>query len=305
MPNSEGSSTAMSPRVIAEGLSFTECPRWHDNRLWFSDVLAGEVFVCDADGSHRTCVASLATVTGVPDAWATGLGWDHQGRLLVISMKACQVLRQRQPGGAEFEVLADLSHLFAHHCNDMVVDTRGRAYVGGYSFDMVKGDKPSPSQLVLVDVDGSVTIAADSLMVPNGVVLIDDGRTLVVAESHGLCLTAFDVDRARGSLSNRRTWAALKHGPDGICADAEGCIWVSSPPTHEFVRVREGGEVVDRISTGDRLAIACMLGGPHRRTLYMCTNRPSPAGSTTQEVKEARRSLIEAVDVKVSGAGLP
>jgi sugar lactone lactonase YvrE len=305
MPASKENVTQRGTRLIAEGLSFTECPRWHGGRLWFSDVLAGEVFVADADGGNLQRYASLAAITGSADAWVTGLGWDHEGRLLVISMKACQVFRETRAGRGEFRIHADLSHIFSHHCNDMVVDARGRAYVGGYSFNIIKGDKPTPSEVVLVDVDGSVRAVADGLMVPNGIVLIDEGKTLIVAESQGLCLTAFDVDRADGSLSNQRKWAGLANGPDGMCADVEGCIWVSSPPTREFLRVREGGEVLDRISTGDHQAIACMLGGSDRRTLYMCTNRPSPAGSTTQDVKEARRSLIEAAEVQVPGGGLP
>jgi sugar lactone lactonase YvrE len=291
------------PRLIASGLAFTECPRWHQGRLFFSDVLAGEVLAVDADGANLTRVASLAQLSAGAGAWATGLGWDDRDRLLVISMKACQLFRETQAGSREFALLADLSRLFSHHCNDMVVDAKGRAYVGGYSFDMLKGEKPTPSDLALVEVDGSVRSVASGLLVPNGIVLMNDGAVLVVAESSGACLTAFDVDSRDGSLSNKRQWAALASSPDGICGDAEGCIWVSA--TREFLRIRQGGEVVDRVSTGDRLSIACMLGGVDRRTLYMCTNRPSPPGTTAQEVAVARRSLIEAVEVEVAGAGLP
>jgi sugar lactone lactonase YvrE len=305
MSGPEGRVTRNEPRVVAQGLAFTECPRWHNGRLWFSDVLAGEVFVADADGGNLTRYASLPALTGDADAWATGLGWDAEDRLIVISMKACRLYRETLPGSGAFALHADLSHQFEHHCNDMVVDTQGRAYVGGYSFDIVKGDKPTPSEVVLVGLDGAVRPVAEGLMVPNGIVLIDGGRTLVVAESQGNRLTAFDVDPADGGLANRRTWAGLDNGPDGICADADGYIWTSSPATNEFLRIREGGEVLDRVSTGDRRAIACMLGGPDRRTLYMCTNRPAPGATTAQEVKAARVSLIEAVDVEVPGAGLP
>lgn len=292
-------------RIVARGLCFTECPRWRDGRLWFSDVLAGEVFVSDADGGGLTRYASLPEITGDPGAWATGVGWDYEGRLLVISMKASQVLRESRAGSGQFTLLADLASIFTHHCNDMVVDRQGRAYVGGYSFDIVKGEKPAPSGLALVSRDGAVEKVADGLMVPNGIVLMDDGRTLVVAESQGACLTAFDVDPVDGSLSNKRQWAPLGNSPDGICADAEGCIWTSSPSTCEFLRIREGGEVLERVSTGDRRAIACMLGGADRRTLYMCTSLPSPDLTTAEAVRAARRSLIEAVDVRVPGAGLP
>lgn len=292
-------------RTIAKGLCFTECPRWRDGRLWFSDVLAGEVLVADAGGGGLTRYASLPEITGEPGAWATGIGWDHEGRLLLISMKASQLFRESRAGSGEFSRLADLSALFTHHCNDMVVDRQGRAYVGGYSFDIVKGEKPAPSGLALVRPDGSVEEVADGLMVPNGIVILGDGKTLVVAESQGHRLTAFDIDGRDGSLSNKRLWAALANSPDGICADAEGCIWTSSPATCEFLRVREGGEVLERVSTGDRRAIACMLGGPDRRTLYMCTNLPAPDLTTVEAVIAARVSLIEAADVPVPGAGLP
>jgi sugar lactone lactonase YvrE len=298
-------SSGAQPRVVVDGLAFTECPRWHAGRLWFSDILAGEVCVVDSDGGNLERVASLPAVTGVAGAWPTGLGWDAEDRLYVISMKDCRILRETRGGSRQFALLADLSSIFSHHCNDMVVDSVGRAYVGGYSFDVVKGDKPEPSQIVLVEPDGSFRVAADGLMMPNGIVLLGNGETLIVAESRGDCLTAFDVDRRDGSLSNKRLWAKLASSPDGICGDAQGCIWSSSPATCEFVRVREGGAVLERISTGDRRAIACMLGGADRRTLFMCTNRPTPGATTPEAVAAARRSLIEAAEVTVPGGGLP
>jgi sugar lactone lactonase YvrE len=293
-------------RVLAEGLAFTECPRWHAGRLWFSDILAGNVCVMDASGGNLETVVSLPAVTGVGDAWPTGLGWDAEDRLLVISMKDCRILRETTARSRQFVLLADLSSIFSHHCNDMVVDGAGRAYVGGYSFDVVKGEEPKPSELVLINPDGTFQVAADGLMMPNGMVLLGAGETLVVAESRANRLTAFDVDRRDGSLSNKRVWAELAGGPDGICADAEGCVWTSSPSTNEFLRVKEGGEVIDRVSTGENRAIACMLGGAERRTLFMCTNRPAPPEATTSEaVAAARCSLIEAAEVATPGGGLP
>jgi sugar lactone lactonase YvrE len=293
-------------RVVAEGLAFTECPRWHADRLWFSDILAGEVLAVDGKGGKPERIVALPEITGDSEAWPTGLGWDTENRLMVVSMKDCKLLRETKAGSRKFAVLADLSSIYSHHCNDMVVDSMGRAYVGGYSFDVVKGESPKPSALALVMPDGTVKVVSDeTLMMPNAMALLDEGRTLVVAESRGARLTAFDVNPRDGLLSKKRVWATLANGPDGICADAERCIWVSSPPTHEFLRVREGGEIVDRISTGDRRAIACMLGGTDRRTLFMCTNKPSPPGAGAKDLISARRSLIEAAPVTVPGAGLP
>jgi sugar lactone lactonase YvrE len=289
------------PKVLVDGLAFTECPRWHEDRLWFSDIRGGKVMVIDLDGSNLDVVADLSTLSGVPDAWPTGLGWDSEGRLLIVSMKDCRLFRETRSGSRDFEVFADLSSVYSNHCNDMVVDSAGRAYVGGYSFDVIKGEQPSPSEVVLVDLDGAVEVVADGIMMPNGMVLLGDGDTLVVAESRGACLTAFDVDRGDGSLSNKRLFASLASSPDGICGDAEGSVWVASPSTSEFLRIRDGGEVVDRVSCEGRRAMACMLGGADRRTLFMCTNRPAPQGAPPAD----SAAMIEFVRVTVPGAGLP
>jgi sugar lactone lactonase YvrE len=294
---------ASQPQVLVDGLAFTECPRWHEGRLWFSDILGGKVMVVDVDGGNLEEIADLPTVSGVSDAWPTGLGWDFEGRLLIVSMKDCRLFRETKAGSRHFEVLADLSNVYSHHCNDMVVDSAGRAYVGGYSFDVIKGEEPSPSEVVLVDTDGTVRVVADGVMMPNGMVLLGDGETLVVAESRGGCLTAFSVDGRDGSLSNKRRFASLASSPDGICGDAEGSIWVSSPSTNEFLRIRDGGEVAERVSTGDHRAMACVLGGVDRRTLFMCTNLPTPPGGTQADM--AGRAMIEFVEVNVPGAGIP
>ncbi len=291
-------------RVVAQGLAFTECPRWHKDRLWFADILAGEVNTFDPKDGKVERVLSLAAITNVANAWPTGLGWDAESRLIVVSMKDCKLLRETKAESRKFDLLADLSSIYSHHVNDMVVDSAGRAYVGGYSFDVVKGEPPTPSPVVLVTPDGKFKAVGEDLMMPNGMVLLNDGKTLVVAESRGICLTAFDVDRASGALSKKRMWAKLPKAPDGICADAEGCIWAPCGP-HEFIRVREGGEIVDRVSIGENSPIACMLGGPQRKTLYMCTNKPRPAGATADQVAAGRYSLLQAAEVKVAGAGLP
>jgi sugar lactone lactonase YvrE len=197
-------------------------------------------------------------------------------------------------------VHADLSAVATGPCNDMVVDARGRAYVGNFGFDRHRGEEPRTACLARVDPDGAVTRAAEDLWFPNGTVITPDGRTLIVGETLAHRLTAFDV-AADGTLSNRRVWASLDGVfPDGICLDADGCIWVTDARGPAILRVREGGRVEERVPTGDRHAFACMLGGADRRTLFVCTCTGS--GPAMAEKREGR---IETVRVAVPGAGLP
>jgi sugar lactone lactonase YvrE len=184
----------------------------------------------------------------------------------------------------------------------MLVDASGRAYVGNFGFDLAQRAPFAPTSLLLVMPDGAVRTAATDMHFPNGTVLTPDGRTLIVAESYGQRLTAFDVAQD-GSLSRRRVWApfAGKVGPDGICLDEEGAIWIASPVTREVLRVREGGEITHRIATASQ-AVACMLGGEDRRTLYVLTGRVMV---TPEQSRSERSGAIGAVRVAVAGAGLP
>jgi sugar lactone lactonase YvrE len=278
------------PEVLLDGLIFGEGPRWRGDRLWFSDMHAGEVRTVDLAGRSEV----VARVAERP----SGLGWLPDGRLLVVSMRDRRLLR-REPGGA-LVVHADLSALASYHCNDMVVDAHGRAYVGNFGFDLETGEKPRNAEVVLVHPDGRAEIAASEMRFPNGSVITPDGRTLIVGESFGAALTAFTIG-ADGRLSNRREWAKLEGlVPDGICLDAEGAIWVSSPPSQEFARVFEGGRVAERIPAG-RMAIACMLGGPDRRTLFMLTSETFHS----EEARAKRSARIEIARVDVPGAGFP
>ena len=228
----------------------------------------------------------------------------HDGQLWFSDMHDHTVYRAGTDGKVEAVVeVADLSAVATGHCNDMVVDGAGRAYVGNFGFDLWADDPTvRPADLARVDPDGTVSVAATGFQFPNGMVITPDGRTLIVGESYGRVLTAFAV-APDGSLSSRRTWAALEGAaPDGICLDAEGAVWLASPVGHEVIRVREGGEETERIQVGeDRRAVACMLGGPARRTLFVCT-----APTTNPEKAVAlRTSRIEMVDVAVPGAGWP
>jgi sugar lactone lactonase YvrE len=276
------------PRVLLDGLRFPEGPRWHRDRLWFSEMHAGVVLAVDLAGRVETIVA-------VPNE-PSGLGWDPEGRLLVVSMQDRRLLRLEATGLVE---VADLTPFATFHCNDMVVDGRGRAYVGNFGFDLHGKAQPVPANLILVHPDGRAEIAAPDLRFPNGTVITPDGRTLIVGESFGARLTAFDVGDD-GRLSNRRVWAQLEKAvPDGICLDAEGAVWVASPVSNEVQRVREGGTVAERIAL-DRSAIACMLGGPDRRTLFVCTAKAHDPAETG-----ARQGRIETIEVDVPGAGWP
>jgi sugar lactone lactonase YvrE len=202
--------------------------------------------------------------------------------------------------GGKLHTVADLSALATGPCNDMVVDAKGRAYVGNFGFDRHKGELPRTTCIARVDPNGRVTRAADELSFPNGTVITPDGGTLVVAETLEHRLTAFDV-AADGTLSKRRVFAHLDGCfPDGICLDAEGAVWVSDARTPRVIRVLDGGRIERTIATGDRFAFACMLGGADRCTLYTCTNTGS--GPAMADKRDGR---IEAVRVDVPGAGLP
>ena len=283
------SSPMRSTEVLLEGLAFPEGPRWHDGVLWFSDMHSQRVMTVDLDGNAETIVE----VANDP----SGLGWLPDGRLLVVSMRDRKLLRLDAGGLRE---VADLSGIATHHCNDMVVDVRGRAYVGNFGAALDSGAAMIPAAIALVDTDGSVRVAAEDLMFPNGAVITPDGRTFIVGESFAARLTAFDIEDD-GSLTNRRLWAQLENAlPDGCCLDAEGAIWVASPISAEVLRVREGGEVAERIAV-DTQAIACMLGGDDRRTLFVLT-----AGTLDPaEAAQRRDGRIETVRVDVPGAGLP
>jgi len=276
-------------RVLLDGLRFPEGPRWHDGKLWFSDMHAGRVWTLDPGGRAET-------VLSLDGDEPSGLGWLPDGRLLVVSMQQRKLLRRERDGLVAHADLAGVAHF---HANDMVVDAHGRAYVGNFGFDLNGGAAQTPTNLALVHPDGRVEVAASDLLFPNGTVITPDGRTLIVAETFAGRLTAFDVAND-GRLSKRRVWAQLERAvPDGICLDAEGAIWVASPISKGVLRVREGGEVLQRIAV-EHQAYACMLGGADRRTLYLCTAATYDPAQTG-----ANSGRIEAVTVDVPGAGLP
>jgi sugar lactone lactonase YvrE len=278
------------PTVLLDHLLFPEGPRWHDGRLFFSDMHDRRVVAVDPAGRAETVVA-------VPQK-PSGLGWLPDGRLLVVSMEDRHLMVF---DGNRLAPVADLSKLATFHCNDMVVDRSGRAFVGNFGSDLHGGAPPKKACLISVEPDGTARLAAEDLAFPNGMVITPDGRTLIVAESMAQRLTAFEL-AADGSLRSRRVFADLEKAiPDGICLDAEGCVWIASPFGRRCIRVREGGAVVDEIPLAERDAFACMLGGDDRRTLFICAANTSDPEKATAE----RAGRIEMVRVSVPGAGLP
>jgi sugar lactone lactonase YvrE len=289
------------PELLAEGLHFGEGPRWHDGRLWLSDFFDHAVKTVGLDGT----VDVVLEVANQP----SGLGWLPDGRLLVVSMTDRRVLRLDPDG---LVVHADLSAIATFHCNDMVVDAVGRAFVGNFAFDLdgfirergiealFASPGPPRASLSRVDPDGTVRVAAEGLQFPNGSVVTPDGDTLIVAETLGRRLTAFDIGED-GTLSNRRVWADLGGRlPDGIGLDAAGRVWVANPVAPECFLVAEGGDVLEVVET-DQPCFACMLGGPEGRHLFMLT----AAASEAERASVERTGHVLVATVDTPHAGLP
>jgi len=276
-------------KVLTGGLAFPEGPRWRDGKLFFSDMHAHQVLAVDMAGKREV-------VCEVP-ARPSGLGWLPDGRMLVVSMTDRKLMRLDRD---RLKTVADLSKLAPFDCNDMVVDARGRAYVGNFGFDLHANAQPRGTTLVMVAPDGIARIVAEELMFPNGMAITPDGKTLIAGETFGRRLTAFDIG-ADGSLTNRRVWAELGNSPpDGICLDAENAIWVACPTMSEVIRVKQGGEVAERIKV-ETDAFACMLGGEDRQTLFVMTS----SSSDHFEIADKAEGCIESVRVDVAGAGSP
>jgi sugar lactone lactonase YvrE len=292
--------------LVYDGLAFGECPRWREGRLWLSDVFAKRVLAVDpAGGAEVVC-----EVEGHP----AGLGWLPDGRLLVVSMADRRLLRLEPEGLVEH---ADLSDVCPGNCNEMVVDGDGNAYVGNVGYPYAYRGQPVPvrraTSLVLVTAAGEVRPQPGTLMLPNGSAISADGGTLVVAQSHGARLTAYSI-AADGSLYDERLFAALPGGrdnPDGICIDGEGAVWVADPHHHCCFRVLDGGQISDVIDTAPMECVACALGGPDRRTLFLVLvpSRGEPGGEELviggPPVTRVGRSRVEAHEVEVPGAGWP
>jgi sugar lactone lactonase YvrE len=282
------STTMHAIKVIKTGLGIGESPRWHDGRLWFSNWVAQEVIALSPDGKSEV----ITKMSSFPFS----IDWLPDGRLLVISGHD-QLLLRREPNG-EWVTHADLRGIADHGFNELVVDSRGNAYVnGGLAF----GGDTSAGIIILVSSDGKARKVAEGIAFPNGMAITPDNSTLIIAESHGRKLTAFDI-AGDGSLSNRRVWADLITGvPDGICIDEQGAVWYADVPNKSVVRVLEGGEELDRVVL-DRGCFACMLGGEARSTLFVMAAEWRGFDKMNDA---ARTGQVLAIDVPVKGAGRP
>ena len=287
---------ALTTSVLLDGFGMGESPRWHDGRLWFSSWGTNEIVAVDLDGNSEVIGAG-----GGGSGWA--VNWLGDGRMLVTGGELLRV----EPDGSRIRH-ADLSHVSPYGWSELTVDGCGNAYVNSLNFDFadfgeVLASGAAPGKIALVTTDGTAREVADGLAFPNGMAVTADNATLIVAESFAARLTAFDI-AADGSLSNRRVWADVTG--DGICIDAEGAVWcsaVGADDGHVVVRVREGGEVLDRIEI-DRPCYACMLGGEDGRTLFMVVAQWF-GPDRMNELIEARTGQILTARVEVPHAGWP
>lgn len=299
--------TATGPgrSLIYDELAFGECPRWHGDKLWLSDIFGKRVVAVGLDGEAR----QICSVDGHP----AGLGWLPDGRLLVVSMSDRRLLRLDPDGLVEH---ADLAEFCPGNCNDMVVDGQGNAYVGNVGFPYGYRGAPVPvrraTRLVLVTPRGDVRPQPGTLMCPNGAAISADGSTLIVAQSHMGRLTAYSIGDD-GSLREERVFADLpsaRNNPDGICIDAEGAVWFADPHHCCCVRVLDGGQLTHVVDTAPWECVACMLGGPELRTLFLVLVAPRDTPGRERFViggpaAPAGTSRVEALEVEVPGAGWP
>jgi sugar lactone lactonase YvrE len=286
----------LETQVLLDGFGMGESPRWHGGRLWFSNWGTDEIVAVDLDGTSEVIGAG-----GGGSGWA--IGWLPDGRLLITGSELLRV----EPDGSRVRHV-DLGSFSSHGWSELTVDGRGNAYVNSLNFDFadfseVMGGGGAPGKIVLVTPDGAAREVADGLAFPNGMVVTPDNATLIVAESFAARLTAFDI-AADGSLSNRRVWADVTG--DGICADEEGAVWcsaVGADGANSVLRVREGGEVLDRIHV-DRPCYACMLGGEDGRTLFMVVAQWF-GPDRMDELIEGKTGQVLTTRVSVPHAGWP
>jgi sugar lactone lactonase YvrE len=283
-------------RILLDDLEMGESPRWHQGRLWFSNWGTDEIVALDTDGN-----AEVMGRGGGGPGFATN--WLPDGRMLVTGRELIRV----EADGSRVRH-ADLSHISPFGWSEITVDGRGNAYVNTINFDFsefgaVLESGRAPGKIALVTPDGEAREVAADLAFPNGMVVTPDNATLIVAESFARRLTAFDI-AADGSLSNRRVWAPVTG--DGMCMDAEGAVWCTDVGPNEWSvcqRVREGGEVLDRIEL-DRPCYACMLGGEDGRTLFMVVARWFGPDRIDELVK-AKTGRILTARVAAPHAGWP
>ena len=276
-------------RTLLSGRGLVESPRWHDDRLYFSDWSAGEVIAVDLAG-HTEIIARVASI---PLCTA----WLPDDRLLIVSSAEGRLLR-KEPDGR----LVTHADLGQGGWNDIVADGRGNAYVNRSGFNPMAGESFKPGFVYLATADGSVRQVADDIAFPNGMAVTPDNSTLIAADSSRHSLVAFSIDED-GGLSDRRRWADLGEGvPDGICIDAQNAVWYADVPNQRCVRVAEGGTVLQRVQL-DRGAFACALGGPDGATLFIVAAEWQ--GMTVPDLVKPGSGQVLTTQVSTPGAGWP
>ena len=275
---------------LCDGLRFPEGPRWYQGKIWFSDIYGDRVCQLQMDGTVTTVVELDKP---------SGLGWFSDGRLIIVSM---QERRLYQFADGELSVFADLTKLTDYDINDMVIGANDVAYIGSYGFDVLGGQEPAPGDIIAVSADGKAWNAAPKcVMFPNGKAIPADGKRLIVAETMGECLSSFEIN-ADGSLGEKQLYAHLPgKSPDGICLDETGAVWLGSCFSGEFLRVREGGEVLDTIQAPEAWALAPMLVGSDRKDLILMS-----LDTDMERLKVGdMNGRIDYVSVEPAGAGYP
>ena len=288
--------------TLATGFTYLEAPRWYQNKLWVSDFYTHKITSVDLDGN----ITEIADIPNQP----SGLGWLPDGTMLMVSMRDKKVMKRNDDGS--LEVYADLSDIAEGYCNDMLVDDKGRAWVGNFGFDLMNGGDFATATLARIDPDGSVHAAADGLYFPNGMVISPDGQQLIVNESFGNRVSSFTIHED-GSLGERKDWAvfgplatgtdfgayaaASVLAPDGSAIDAEGAVWIADCLGERVVRVKDG-QIVDEISVAPMRTFACALGGEDGKTLFLCV----APDFEEHKRKAAREGVIWTTQVDVPAA---
>lgn len=275
---------------LAEDFVFLEGPRWHDGKLWVSDMFGQTVYTVSPSGEK-------AAVVQLPNR-PSGINFMPDGAVVIVSMADRKLMRWQN---GELSEYADLSAELPYDINDSVCAANGNIYVGTFGYDVFAHEEAKPATLTLVKPDGTIQTVAEDIHFPNGAVITPDGKTLIIAETFVCKLSAFDI-QADGSLTNRRVFADLApYTPDGICLDAAGAVWVSAFDQGEFIRVLDGGEITHKVDVGDRRAVACNLGGEAGKTLFCLIYD----GNLDDIPKGARNAKIETATVEIAGAGSP
>jgi sugar lactone lactonase YvrE len=275
---------------VLDGGRYFEGPRWYLGRLWFVDCMERTLLSLDASGA---CEQHAKFEDDTP----CGLGVLPDGRLIVLTMFRKRLMSYAD---GELSLYVDLSGIATGTIDDMIVDGLGRTYVGDLGFDLPPPpDRGAVGRIILVMPDGERRVVADGLRFPNGIAVSADNKRLVVAEMDGGCLAEYDI-AADGGLKFRGRFGNMK-SPDGICLDHEEAVWVASFDEDAFIRVNRDGRELQRIEVPGRRAIACVLGGPERRTLFCLSAATSP-----EQLRQRQSSArIEVVEVEIPGAGYP